>query len=63
MHYRPADLDQTKLSELHALESELDKTVVAVESQCEPAAMTPAELDKLKKAEDQLGVVLVAYER
>jgi hypothetical protein len=61
--YYPADLDDRKLKELKALESELGKTVVAVESQGKPAAMTPAELDKLKQVEDRLGVVLVAHER
>lgn len=61
--YYPADLDDAKLKALQALESELDKTVVAVESRGEPASMTPAQLDKLKQAEEQLGVVLVAHDR
>ena len=63
MHYRPAELDAAKLKEIQALESELEKTVVAVEPQSEPASMTPAQLDRLKRAEEELGVVLVAYER
>ncbi len=61
--FYPADLDDKKLKELQALESELGKTVVAVASRGEPASMTPAELDRLKQAEDRLGVVLVAHER
>lgn len=61
--YYPADLDDTKLKELHALEAELGKTVIAVESRGEPAVMTPKDLDKLKQVEDRLGVVLVAHER
>jgi hypothetical protein len=60
--YYPAELDDAKLKELKALESELGKTVVAVESRGAPASMTPAELDRLKQAEQKLGVVLVAHE-
>jgi len=60
--YYPADLDDAKLKALQALELELGKTVVAVESRGEPASMTPAELDKLKQAEERLGVVLVAHD-
>lgn len=63
MTYRPAELDDAKLKEIQALESDLGKTVVAVESRPEPATMSPAQLDRLKKAEEDLGVVLVAFER
>lgn len=62
MQYRPADIDDTKLKAIKGLESELGKTVVAVETPPEPAAMTPAQLDRLRQAEEDLGVVLVAYE-
>jgi len=63
MPYRAAEIDDAKLKEIQALESELGKAVVAVESEPEPATMTPAQLDRLKQAEKDLGVVLVAYER
>lgn len=63
MQYRPAEIDDAKLKQIRNLESELGKTVIAVESEPEPAAMTPAQLDMLKQAEENLGVVLVAYER
>jgi hypothetical protein len=62
MQYRPAELDEAKLNAIRNLESELGKTVVAVESQPAPATMTPAQLDRLKQAEENLGVVLVAYD-
>lgn len=62
MHYRPAELDDAKLKQIQALESELGKTVVAIDTPSEPATMTPAQLDRLRKAEEDLGVVLVAYE-
>lgn len=63
MQYRPAEIDDAKVEEIRNLESELGKTVVAVESEPEPASMTPAQLDRLKQAEEGMGVVLVAYER
>lgn len=63
MNYQPAKLDDSKVNEIQSLESELGKTVVAVEPYPEPADMSPQQLDKLKKAEENLGVVLVAYDR
>lgn len=63
MSYQPAKLDDSKVNELQNLESELGKTVVAVEPHPQPATMSPDQLDKLKRAEENLGVVLVAYDR
>lgn len=63
MNFQPAKLDDSKVNEIQALESELGKTVVAVEPYPQPATMSPQQLDKLKQAEENLGVVLVAFER
>jgi len=63
MYYRTADIDDAKLREIQALEAELGKTLVALESQPRPADMTPEELARLRKVEETLGVVLLAYER
>jgi len=63
MNYQPAKLDDSKVNEIQALESELGKTIVAVEPHPQPAAMSPQQLDKLKQVEENLGVVLVAFER
>jgi len=63
MNYRPAKLDDSKVNEIQTLESELGKTVVAVEPPPRPAEMSPGQIEKLKQAEKNLGVVLVAYER
>lgn len=62
-HYHPAHLSREQLETLLELERDLGKTVVALESEFELAALDETELGRVKRAEDTLGVVLVAYDR
>lgn len=62
MNYKPAELDQEDLKTIQSLESELGKTIVALDNRLQYARMTPEQMQKLRKAEQKLGVVLVAYE-
>ena len=56
-----ARLDREKLARLTALEAKLGSWVVAVEPKVELANLSEAELRELQTAEQELGVILLAY--
>ena len=58
---RYARLDREKLARLTALEAKLGSWVVAVEPEVELANLSDAELRELQTAEQELGVILLAY--
>ena len=60
--FQPAELDESKLGEVKALENELGKVVVALEQGAAVADLSPQEIDRIKSAEERLGVVIVAYD-
>ena len=62
MNYKPAELNQDDLKAIQSLEADLGKTIVALDNRLQYAKMTPEQMQKLRKAEQKLGVVLVAYE-
>ncbi len=60
--YQPVALDDSKLECLQGLETKLGKVLVALEPRPPLAGLSEAEIAEIKEAEQQLGVVLVAYE-
>ena len=58
---RYARLDREKLARLTALEAKLGSWVVAVEPEVELANLSDAEVRELQPAEQELGVILLAY--
>ena len=60
--FQHASLDDSKLDCLRGLERRLGKVLVAREPRATLAALSDAEVAQVKEAEQQLGVVLVAYE-
>lgn len=62
-HYYPAHLTREQLESLLTLERELGKTVVALQPDSQVSRLDETELDRVKRMEDALGVVLVAYDR
>ena len=59
--HHPAALDESKLECLQGLETKLGKVLVALEP-APVAELSATELAQVREAEEQLGVVLVAYE-
>ncbi|MGC8826014.1 MAG: hypothetical protein ACP5TV_03305 [Anaerolineae bacterium] len=59
-----AKLDEKKLAALRELEMQYNVRVVALACHdIRPARLTKAQEEALKKAEQELGVVLLAYEQ
>ncbi len=57
----PAKLDDTTLEEIRNLEKEMDTVLVALDPVPSLADLSQADLEKLRQAEQRLGVVMVAY--
>ena len=60
--FQPASIDPSKLECLQGLEANLGKVLVALEPRPSIARLSDEELRKLQEAEEQLGVVIVAYD-
>ncbi len=61
IYYALAQLSEERLETIRALEKDLGKRVVAfAPTPIEPAPLDQTALDKLRSAEQRLGVVLVA---
>ena len=60
--FQPASIDPSKLECLQGLEANLGKVLVALEQNPPIARLSDEELRKLQEAEEQLGVVIVAYD-
>lgn len=56
-----AQLDETNLTKLRALETELGTRIVAFEKQDSMANLSEEKLKRLQAVEKELDVVLVAY--
>ena len=61
-HLRIAELDEEQRQQLQGLEQELSAHILALEPKVSLLDLGPAQLRRLKAVEEQLGVVLVAYE-
>ena len=59
--YKPATISDNDLEQIKSLEKGLDKVIVAVEQKQSFAELSDAELSELQKAEEKLGVVMLAY--
>ena len=57
----PASLDDAALAEIRRLEKEMDTVLVALDPSPRLAALSEQDLLKLRRAEERLGVVMVAY--
>ena len=57
----PADLDDTALARVRALEEQLGCPLVAYEPETPYAPLTEEQLAELRRAEAELGVQLLAY--
>ncbi len=56
-----APMDEKKLDSLKHLEKELGQTLLAYSCHdMKPAELTPEQVERLKKVEEELGVVIVA---
>jgi hypothetical protein len=58
---KTAQLDETNLTKLRALETELGSRIVAFEKQYPLANLSEEQLKRLQAAEKELDVVLIAY--
>ena len=58
---KTATLDETNLTKLRALETELGARIVAYEKQYPPANLSEKNLKRLQAVEKEWDVVLVAY--
>lgn len=58
-----AQLDDSALSRVQALEKELGTYIVALEPQTPYARLTDAQIQHIKALEQELGVILLAYRR
>lgn len=58
----PAALDPSALDEIRNLEKEMGKVLVALDPAPAYADLTKEQLEKLRAAEQRLGVVMVAYD-
>ena len=58
---RYARLDREKIAMLHELESKLGSWVIAVEPASTVAEVNNEQLEKIKKLEKEMGMVLLAY--
>lgn len=59
---KPADLRQSQLEKLHALEKELGGVVVAYQPEAKPAQLSEAQLTQLHQIEKELDLILVAFD-
>ena len=57
-----AELDKTRLAKMKALKDELEFYVVALEKEFSLADLSEDQVRKLQAAEEELGVVLLAYQ-
>lgn len=55
------NLDSQGMARLKALEQELGAVVVAVEPEVQVAELTPDKLRRLQQAEEEMGMILLAY--
>jgi len=56
-----APMDEKKLDSLQRLEEEMGQTLLAYSCHnMKPAELTPEQVERLKKVEEELGVVIVA---
>ncbi|MFQ5935634.1 MAG: hypothetical protein ACE5LB_04420 [Acidiferrobacterales bacterium] len=62
-NYHPASLNKSGLDTLTTLENDLDKVVVALTADAPVAQLSDEQLNRLREAEQKLGIVLVAYEQ
>ncbi len=62
---RPAVLNEDQVHRVQQFEHDLgdDSVVIAYAKTLEPAELTPEQLDRLRKIEQELGVYLVAWKR
>ncbi len=56
-------LDRSQMEKLHSLEQELGTWVIAVEPQAKVADLSPDKLQRLKQAEQEMGMILLAYKQ
>jgi len=56
-----AKLDEAQLAKLRALEADLGKWAVALESRARLAELSESQLKRLQAVENDLRVVLIAY--
>lgn len=57
-----ADLDEQGVKKVRALEEDIGGCVVALQRRISLRDLGPEELEQLQSAEEELGVVLMAYE-
>lgn len=58
-----ARLTQEQTDKVHELEKELGTPVIAVDKTCQWSDLDEEKLQKLQDAEEELGVILLAYHR
>ena len=56
-----ADLDDASLDRLRIMEQAYDAVILAVEPVRPVAQLTEPALDKIKRLEGELGIILIAY--
>lgn len=61
-HLKIAELSDEQRQQLQALEQELSAHILALEPKVSLLDLSAAQLSRLKEVEEQLGVVLVAYQ-
>lgn len=61
--FKVADLDEPKIEALRRLEKSMGKVAVALEPSQEFAQLSTNQLADLQQAEQELGIVLLAYEQ
>lgn len=62
LEYSPADVDDRELARIKKLEDSTGTVIVAVEQTAKYAHLSSKQLDELRHAERELGVVMLAYE-
>lgn len=58
-----ARLDQSQAAKVQELETQLGTPLIAVEPNCHWTDLNDEQLSRLRQAEDEIGVVLLAYKR
>ena len=61
MNLEPAAISDEQIEKIRSLESEIGKVLLAVEKPKQFANLSEDQLKELKKTEDSLGCVVVAY--
>ena len=59
--HRYADLSETDVAKLRALENEMQGKILRAYKEMPPAKLTEEQINKVKILEKELGVVIVAY--